>query len=487
MDNKIIGREEEQLELKDIFNSQRSEFVAVYGRRRVGKTYLIKSYFRKTNCVYFQVIGLQNGTMQEQLEIFSESLSETFYDGVDMKTPINWKEALKLLTTCIKNQSGKRKVILFFDELPWLTTPRSGLLQALDYFWNKIWVDMHNLKLFVCGSSASWIMKKIIYNKGGLHNRVTRQILVRPFLIKDTKSYLLDMGCKFNSTQILELYMAIGGIPFYLNGIKKHLSATQNINNLCFRSDGILFNEFDKLFSSLFKKADAYVELIKLIAARHYGISRPELEDKCKLSEKGGTLTQRLKELEDAGFILSFLPMDHINRGVYYKVIDEYSLFYLSWIATEKDSLLKIKRNSNFWKLKHNTATWHAWAGYSFEAVCYKHVELIARSLDIPESSRTVVWKYVPQKSSNEQGAQIDLIFDRDDDCITLCEIKYTNEPFTISKDYAKRLLTKKEVFVKHTKTKKQIFMAIITANGLKENLYSDGLIDGVVSLDDIC
>jgi len=486
MSNTIIGRTEEQLELKDIFNSKRAEFVAIYGRRRVGKTYLVKTYFQQSKCLYFHVIGLQKGTMRQQLEIFTEALSETFYDGIAMKTLDSWKEAFQRLTAAIQKLGSDKKVVLFLDELPWLAVPRSGLLQALEYFWNKIWVDLSNVKLFICGSTASWIIKKIINNKGGLHNRVTRQIILRPFLLSDTKAYLQDMGCKFNNEQILEIYMAIGGIPFYLNNIKKNLSATQNINNLCFRPASLLFNEFEKLFKSLFKHADAYIELIRLIAEKYYGVSRRDLEVKCKLSEKGGTLTERLKDLEDAGFILSFLPIDHVVRGVYYKVIDEFSLFYLTWIEQEENTLLKIQSKSDFWKLKHNSPAWNCWSGYAFEAVCYKHVNLIGKALGIPDSSRALPWKFAPEKGSNEQGAQIDLLFDREDESITLCEIKYTAQAFSINKEYAQKLLRKKKVFVKQHKTKKQIFMAMITANGLKENLYADDLIDGVVTLDNL-
>lgn len=486
MSNKIIGRIEEQVELKDIFNSKRAEFVAVYGRRRVGKTYLVKTYFQQSKCVYFHVIGLQKGTMHQQLEIFTEALAETFYDGAAMKAPDSWKEAFQRLTTAMQKLGPDKKIVLFLDELPWLATPRSGLLQALEHFWNKTWVDMSNVKLFICGSSASWIIKKIINNKGGLHNRVTRQIILRPFLLQETKVYLQDMGCKFNNEHILEIYMAMGGIPFYLNSIKKNLSATQNINNICFRPSGLLFDEFDKLFKSLFKHADAYIELIRLIANKHYGISRPDLESKCQLSEKGGTLTERLKDLEDAGFILSFLPLEHAVRGVYYKVIDEFSLFYLTWIEQEKNTLLKIQSARDFWKLKYNTPAWNNWTGYAFEAVCYKHIGLIGKALGISDSSRAVPWKFVPEKDSKAQGAQIDLLFDRDDDSITLCEIKYTAEAFLINKEYAQKLRRKKEIFVKQHKTKKQIFMAMITANGLKDNLYADDLIDGVVTLEQL-
>jgi hypothetical protein len=485
MNSQIIGRHEEQQELNDIFNSKKSEFVAVFGRRRVGKTYLIKNFFQTKDCLYFQVIGLQHGALEVQLENFTEALSEVFYDNMPLQRPANWKEALQRLTTAI-NKYPHKKMVLFFDELPWMATSRSGLLEALDYIWNKHWVNNPQLKLIICGSSASWIIKKIIYNKGGLHNRVTRQMIIRPFLLNETKSYLESLGCKLNPDHILEIYMAIGGIPYYLNGIKKNLSANQNINNLCFRREGLLFDEFNKLFKSLFYDANAYIELIRIIAQKRYGISRAELEEQAKLSQKGGTLTDRLKDLEETGFILSFLPMEHKTRGVYYKVIDEFCLFYLTWLEPEKDTLIKMEAKSNFWKLKHNTPAWNSWSGYAFEAICYKHLSQIRQALDIPENSSAFGWRYVPTKGEAEQGAQIDLLFDRDDNAITICEIKFCDEPYTITKSYAKNLLNKKNLFAKKTKTQKLLFLAIIAAHGVKENFYTDELISKTVSLEDL-
>jgi AAA+ ATPase superfamily predicted ATPase len=486
MSSNVVGRLEEQAELEDILNSGRSEFAAVVGRRRVGKTFLIRNYFKSKKCIYFEAIGLQNGSLEEQLKNFSDGMSETFYDRMPMQPPISWNEAFQRLTTVIEKQAKNSKIVLFFDELPWMATPRSGILEALDYVWNKYWVNFKNLKLIVCGSSSSWILKKIIYNKGGLHNRVTRQIIVHPFSLKETKLYLEARGYPVSLQAVLEIYMAIGGIPFYLERIKKQLSASQNINNLCFRKNGLLFDEFDKLFKSLFKEADAYIELVRLIAKRRYGISRVELEKKIKLSKKGGTLTERLKELEEAGFIISFLPLWHKTRGTYYKVIDEFSLFYLTWIEPEKNTLIKAEAKTNFWKLKHKTPAWNNWAGYAFEAVCYKHIDAIRQALNIPDGSRSAVWRAASgEQDMQSSGAQIDLLFDREDGAITLCEIKYSEIPFIIDKEYAKNLLNKKKVFVEKTKTNKQIFITLIAASGIKNNFYAEDLLSGVVTLPD--
>lgn len=483
MVNKIIGRVSEQDDLKDIFTSNRSEFVTIYGRRRIGKTYLVHNFFVNRKCVYLHAQGSQTGSMQQQLENFTNAISETFFNNEPIKVSESWKEAFQRLTKAIENLNDKKKkVVLFFDELPWMATPKSGLLDALDYYWNRTWSNMPNIKLIICGSSASWIIKKIIYNKGGLHNRVTKEINLSSFSLYETKEYLKNMGCDYNEEQILELYMAFGGVPYYLNGIKKHLSAMQNINKLCF-SGTDLFLEFGKLFSSLFKEPDSYIEIIRVIADTRYGISRPDIEKKCKLSKRGGTLSDKLKALQDAGFILAFKPLMNDTRELFYKVIDEYSLFYMQWIEPERDSLLPIEKNSNFWKSKYKTPAWYAWAGYAFEAVSYKHLNIIRKVLNIPESSRASTWKYIP-KDSSENGAQIDLLFDREDKSYTICEIKYTEKQYIIDKEYSKQLLNKEEVFVNTTKTKKQIFLTMVAANGVKENAYSD-VLSGVVTASD--
>lgn len=484
--NKIIGRVAEQRELKNILTSARAEFVAIYGRRRVGKTYLVRNFFLTSKCIYFQAVGLQNGSMSVQLENFTNELSGTFYNDEPIRPAPSWHDAFSRLTKAIEKESTnkKSKIVLFFDELPWMATAKSGFLATLDYYWNRFWSNMPQIKLIICGSSAAWIIRKIIYNKGGLHNRVTKQIILSPFVLYEVKEYLEYLGCNYKINQILEIYMVMGGVPFYLNGIKKNLSAMQNINNLCFRKDGLLFDEFNKLFQSLFKDADAYIEIIKIIAKTRYGISRTKLEEQCKLSEQGGTFSDKLKALEEAGFILSFLPFKHNKRGTFYKVIDEYTLFYLSWIEHAASTLLKIGKNSDFWQGKYKTPAWYSWAGYAFESICYKHLDIIRTILQIPDSSHASTWQY-KACHADETGAQIDLLFDREDNACTICEIKYTEEPYVINKAYAINLNHKAELFVTKTKTNKQVFLAMIAANGVKENIYYEDLITGVVTAED--
>ncbi len=482
----LVGRKQEQAELEDIYASKKAEFTLVYGRRRIGKTFLIKQFFKKKKrCVFFYVTGVKDGTLGEQLKEFSKAIGESFYHGATIETPETWMRAFEELNNAISTQSKAKKIVLFMDEFPWMATKKSRLIQALEYYWNRYWSDLPNVKLIICGSSAAWIIKKILYQKGGLHNRTTRQIILRPFNLTETKLFLSKKNIKFEKEQVLQIYLALGGVPFYLEQLKKSKSAAYNINNLCFKESGLLFNELDKLFKSLFENYESYLFLIKIIGHSNYGISRSDIENESKKLFHGGRLTERLNDLEMAGFIKSFLPIMHERRGLYYRIIDEFCCFYLKWIEPEKSTLLTLDHEHHYWNEKLKSPSYQAWSGYAFEMLCYKHVSFIKKALNVLDDAKIGSWKYVPKIYSKDQGAQIDIVFDQSDSII-LCEIKYTDKAFSIDKNYAEQLSKKTETFKRVTKTDKQIFLAIISANGIKANRYSDELISDVVTLDDL-
>lgn len=483
----FIGRSEELLTLNELTNSNNPEFLAVYGRRRVGKTYLIRTYFSKLKSViFFNATGTKNAPLQEQIEHFSERIGDAFFSGVTPKTGKTWDETFKKLTSAINSIPKNKKIILFLDELPWMATPNSCLLQSLDYYWNQYWSLDKRIKLIACGSSASWIIKKIINNKGGLHNRITRKMRLSPFALCDAKKFLNSRGVKLNDNQIAKIYMVTGGIPYYLTGIGKGLSAAQAIEKLAFKKNSLLLTEFDNLFSSLFSNAEAYIDLVRIISKNHYGMAQTDILEKTSYLTKGGGAIEKLKELKDAGFIAAFKPFEHNKRGIYYRVVDEYTLFYFQWIEPIKETLQEESMNHGYWQGLQSTPAWHSWSGYAFESICYKHINQIRRKLNIPVTAIAHTWRYAPLKNTEASGAQIDLLFDRKDDSITICEIKYSEQPFVITKQYAKNILNKQKVFVEKTRTKKHIFINLISANGLAENLYADDLISGVATLDDL-
>lgn len=479
----IIGRTFEKEELQEAYDSKRAELIAIYGRRRIGKTYLIRNFFKAKKSVYFQITGVYQGALETQLARFAKAIGETFYYGATLQPPVSWMEAFEQLTKAIALVPKNKKVVVFFDELPWLATRKSGILSALEYFWNCYWSDDKRLKIIVCGSAASWIIKNIIKNRGGLHNRVTRKLRLLAFNLKETYGYLKHMGYAYNFQQCLKLYMVMGGIPFYLNNLKKSYSIDQNVDRLFFNSTGLFFNEFDEIFSSLFDNSKQYKDLVMLISKHKSGISRKMLDESGVLSGRGGRLSQRLEDLEDAGFITSYTPFAHKKLGTFYRISDEYCYFYLKWIEPIKAKLEQ--ENTTAWKRVLNTPEYFGWLGYVFENVCYKNIVSIKKALYIDETALTSPWSYRPRKGSAELGAQIDLLFDRADNAITLCEIKYSDQPFVIDKKYSEILQQKVRVFKEKTRAKKQLFLALITANGVKNNMYAEALLNGSVKLED--
>ncbi len=483
---KLVGRQKEQQTLKEFFDSQNPEFLAIYGRRRIGKTFLIKQYFSQENTYFFNVTGIKNGDTESQISLFIKEIEKTFYKGAELKQHKNWIDTLQALSDAIENFVPKNnKVVLFFDEFPWMATHKSKLLQALEHRWNQTWSTDQRIKLIICGSSASWIINNVINNKGGLHNRITKKIHLMPFNLNETKALLETKNIKLNLKHTTEIYMVTGGVPYYLLQAEKGKTAAQIIEALAFTKDSLLFNEFNNLFSSLFEDAEDYIELIRIIAETHTGIDQEDIMKKANQS-KGGRIVKKLTALEEAGFIISFIPYNHAQRGKYYRLIDEYTLFYLDWIEPIKNTLEKQSLEKGYWEAKQGSQAWHAWAGYAFEAICYKHLSEIKKKLGISKTATANGWRYSPTKNTTEKGAQIDLLFDRDDDAINICEIKYTSEPFSINKNYADNLKNKIAVFKERTRTKKHLFLSFISANGLKENMYSEDMITNTVILDDL-
>jgi len=482
---KIVGRLREKAILNELIESKKSEFIAIYGRRRVGKTYLIKNFIDSLPCLFFHVTGLQNGTLHEQLEEFAKQIGVTFYQGASITPRTRWRDAFEDLSHAISNIPKDKKIVLFFDEFPWMATPRSKLLTALELYWNRYWSFDNRLKLIICGSATSWIIENIVNNKGGLHNRVTRTINLKPFSLHETEALLKENNIHLNRRQILDLYIVLGGVPLYWSYVRKGFSAHQCIDELCFQSDGPLVKEFKRLYESLFEDAKPYMDLIRIIAKHRYGIGQAELIKKSKLPD-GGNTVRRLHQLEEAGFITSLVPYGHKDKGIYYLVDDEYSLFYLYWIEPSLRAISKKSVNQGFWLSQSSRPAWKSWAGLAFESICYKHIDQIRHALNIDPGSIIGTWRYAPRSKEDTEGAQIDLLFDRPDGAITVCEIKCSDSYFAIDKSYAQELLKKIETFKKQTKTKKQIFLSMITIHGLKPTMYSEEIVTSQITLEEL-
>jgi len=405
MNTNIIRREEYDI-LNNMLKSERSEFLALYGRRRVGKTFLIRNCFSdKKDVIFFDVTGSKDAPMAEQITNFTDCLGQIFYGGARLAQEENWNGTFKILTEAMARTDSNKKLIIFFDEFPWMVTKNSRLLQNLDYYWNQYWSKDKRVKLIICGSSAAWVINNIINNKGGLHNRMTRQIHLEPFDLIQMKHFLISLGVKLEHQQLLQIYMVTGGIPYYLVNIQRGLSAAQIIDQLAFKRKALLLNEFNILFSSLFEHHEICIDIIRLAAKHRYGIGQEEIFNHIGKKIKGKKGIKILQSLEDAGFIMSFKPHFHKRRGIYYRVIDEYTLFYLDWIEPIKDTLLNKSFEDGYWQIQQKLPNWQSWSGYAFEAVCYKHLKQIKRALKLSPIDVPNTWRYVPRKYSKDRGA----------------------------------------------------------------------------------
>jgi AAA+ ATPase superfamily predicted ATPase len=468
----IIGRKAELSLLQKIIKSDEAELLALYGRRRVGKTFLIRNAFQKQ--LVFEFSGIHGATLDQQLENFSEMLSKAS-GSLPLAKPANWLQAFKMLTDYLLSVIKKQKKVIFFDEFPWIETPRSGFLPAFENFWN-IWASRQkNLVVVICGSAASWMIQKVVNNRGGLHNRVTRKIRLLPFTISETAFYLRSRKVNLDKYQVLQLYMVMGGIPQYLKEIERGESAIQAIDRICFTKEGFLYEEFKNLYQSLFDDARYHTDVIRALARKSSGLTRNEIIESCKLSSGGGA-TQLLEELTESGFITPYIPFDRKVKDNIYKLTDEYSHFYIKFIENNRSL------GPGSWIRFSAGTSWKSWSGYAFESICMKHAQQIKKALGIENvHTETSVWHYKPQKG--EPGAQIDLLIDRQDLCINVCEMKFSMGDYEITKNYAKELENKLKVFRDRTKTRKTLFLTMVTTYGVKNPTNYSGLVQNEVTM----
>jgi AAA+ ATPase superfamily predicted ATPase len=465
--NKIIGRKFEQALLKEAIDNDKSELIALYGRRRIGKTYLIREYF-KANLV-FEMSGLFGGSLKDQLETFNKELIKRT-KKTELETAKSWFQAFTMLESYLGAfKSGSKKVI-FIDEFPWIATPKSKFLMAFENFWNTYCTKRNDLIVVICGSAASYMVQKIIKNKGGLHNRISRKIRLLPFNLFETEQFLIKNGIKYTRYDVIQIYMALGGVPHYLEKLCKGLSASQNIDKLCFSKDGILNDEFNHLFASLFDESVRHMKLIKTLAKSNKGLTRNELINQSKISSSGD-FTSKLEELIESGFVTDSPYYQNKKQLTLYRLSDEYSRFYLKFIDNNKNG------GAGTWQKLYTTQSYLSWSGFAFETLCLKHIQQIKKALRIDAI-------YTTGSSWFNENAQVDLLIDRSDNVMQLCEMKFYNAVFTIDKSYYMNLKNKIVELQQDTKTRKNIFVTLITTYGIKENEFSKELVHSHLEMD---
>jgi uncharacterized protein len=470
---KLAGRQDEIEMLENILKSDDSEFVAMYGRRRIGKTYLLRQVFQPN--IIFEVSGIHENEIEQQLENFWFVLLEQMPKLKFNTPPKTWLQAFALLKQYILSLKGEKKKVIFLDEISWFDTPRSGFLAALDNFWNQFCSKRDDIILTICGSAASWIINKVINNRGGLHNRVTKTIRLFPFTLAETNEFLLMKNIHLSKKDIIELYMCIGGVPFYYKDITKGKSVVQIINELCFVQKATLKNEFNNLYASLFKNAHLHVAIVSALAKKGKGLTRQEIITETGLSSGGG-MTTLLNELIQCGFVTEIYPINKATEDRLYRLIDEFSLFYFKFMYKSKIT---------DWTTTFNKQSYKIWCGYAFETICIKHTRQIKYKLGI-SGIASYEYSWIKKGTKEEQGSQIDLLIDRADNCISMCEIKFHNAAFEITQQYADTLRDKREIFRANTKTKKNIFITFITLYGLKQNEHSLSIVSNEVVGDDL-
>jgi len=468
---KIVGRKAEQAILQNCLESPRPVFLAVYGRRRVGKTFLVREFFGKN--IVFSLTGAVDATMKQQLQGFDEALEDYF--GVAGEPSENWLTAFRKLQKVLERRKGKGKKVIFIDELPWLATQKSGFLSALDHFWNAFLATREDMLLVICGSATSWIIDNVIKNKGGLHNRVTRELWLEPFSLGECEQYYRAMGIELNRMQITQLYMVYGGVPYYMDYAERGLSAEQIIDKMFFAKHAPLANEYQNLYRSLFRKPEKHIKVVEVLGKSGRGMTQKELLTALDV-KPGGSTTKVLDELEQCGFVRRYRDFTKSKRGQYYQLSDFYTLFYLKYLKGRGEP------DAQYWQNMSHKGASYAWNGLAFERVCIAHLSQIKQRLGISGvSTESSAWR----SRYAEPGAQIDLIINREDRIINLCEMKFTSKPFKIDKAYDEELIYKRETFREETGLNEALHITMVTSSGLASSSFM-GSVQSQVCLDDL-
>lgn len=470
----MIGRAKEIALLNRLYNSNNAQFVAVYGRRRVGKTYLVNEVF--AGRITFRHAGLspiesderQSGSpIRKQLKHFYNSL--LLHGMKRSKCPDNWMDAFLMLESYLQSIDDGSRQLIFIDELPWLDTPRSGFITAFEGFWNTWACSRKNLMLVVCGSATSWMTDKLINNHGGLYNRLTCEIKLMPFTLRECEEYYESENILLSRYDIVQSYMITGGIPYYMSYYESGLSLAQNVDALFYKNNAPLADEFRRLFGAIFSNPDTMIAIVRALSTRHYGCTRTEISRMTGIPT-GGTLTNALAALLVSDFIIKYVPFGCSGKEEYYRLIDPLCIFYLRFV--ENQGAL----NSDFWLANIQSQNIITWRGLAFENVCFQHIDQIKRALGISGvSTRQSAWS---KRSDGEPGTQIDLIIERKDNVVNMCEIKFYSDEFVVDKNYDRTIRNRISLLAQELSPKMAIHSTLITTFGLRYNEYSGDFVN---------
>ena len=473
MVNKLIGRKNECERLQKCLDTNSAQLIMIYGRRRVGKTFLINQFFNGR--FDFKVTGLYNEPKETQIKAFMAELNAQTQKNEAM--PSDWLDAFMLLKEYIKNLPKTEKHIVFFDEFPWFDTARSGFLPAFEWFWNDWGSTQDNLILIICGSATAWMVENIDNNKGGLFNRQTARLYLEPFTLKETEEYLKSRNIEWARYDIAECYMIMGGIPFYLSQLDSDLDYTQNIDNLFFRKRAVLWDEFSHLYNTLFSNSEQYIKVVEALSTKRIGLTKAEIHEKTKLPSNGA-FSKVLENLVSSGFVRVYPYFGDKKTKTLFQLSDYFTMFYYKFIKNQAG------KDESFWTNGLGNPSRNAWAGFTFEQLCKDHIKQIKKKLGV-SGVLTQEASWFLTGNDEQKGTQIDMLIDRNDRIINICEMKFSVNEFEIDKEYQENLINKIESFRKTTGTKKTLQLTFISTFGVKKNMYSSKIQRQII-LDDL-
>ena len=457
MAHRIIGREREIAQLEAVVASDKAELVAIYGRRRVGKTFLVKEFFK--NKFDFYATGIFEGKKGDQLAAFCDAINMKSKNAVPVAK--SWLQAFMQLRDHLASMK-KSRLVVFLDELPWFDTRASQFLKAFEWFWNSWGSTEDRLKLIVCGSATTWMTDQFISGKGGLYNRTTERIHLAPFDLHEASLLLASNGLDWDDSLVLDAYMVFGGVPLYLNMLRKELSLDANIDNLFFRDNAPLKDEYEFLFRSLFKNSDLYKRVLDAISQKNMGVTRQEIARSAGITESG-TLTKALQNLASCDFIRKYSSFGKRERDCLYQLTDLAILFHKRFV--EKYNGM----DEHHWSNTIDHPARRAWTGIAFEQVCLLHIVQIKQALGIAGvQTEACTWRYAGDEYT--PGTQIDLLIVRRDKTINLCEMKYADGEYEISSKYNKELRERRGTFRNVTGTRYALHLTLVSPHGVKRN-----------------
>ena len=477
----MIGRKNEQELLQEAIDKDRAQFIVVYGRRRVGKTFLINEFFHNTYAFKHTAVSPLSENLKPKKNLLKIQLKEFYYSlrsyglQAGQPIPVDWFDAFHQLQELLETKKNNNEPrVVFLDELPWLDTPRSNFMPAFEHFCNDWVLARRDVKLVVCGSATSWILDKLVNNKGGLYGRVTLPIFVEPFTLKECKEFFQEGGHAMDEYDIVEAYMAFGGIPYYLDQFRKGFSVPQNFDALLYGRQAPLGDEFDRLFSSQFANPGELQKIVTMLAQKRSGFTRDEIAKTCGYTTGGG-LSRMLSALEKSTFIAPYIPFG--EKSVKYRLTDLFCLFYLKHVKDNRNA-------TTYWQSQFNSPAMSAWSGYAFEDVCRTHIRQLKAALGIGDvNTRESSW--VVPGTETERGMQIDLVIDRDDRKICLCEMKFSQGKFSVGRDYAEKLQERIRRTMEFTDNEKPVISVLVTTYGIERNDYA-GKFQKVITMQDL-